>query len=353
MPIQWDKAFEAIVNISADAIISIDDRHRIIQFNKGAEDIFGWRADEITGKSIDILIPERFRAGHAQHVRNFGESAVEARRMGERRAIAGLRKNGEEFPAEASISKIVSGDQRVFTVVLRDVTDRKRREEALERAVAARDDVLSFVSHDLGNPLAAIRIATAVLLRDDPDSSLVLGIREAVDHAQRLSRDLLDVQKFEAGKLHLELERLTITDVIDEALRALQPFVEQKNIRVVRELANEIPTVRADRDRLDQALTNLLINAVKFTPANTTVTVAAYAQDAEVLVEIRDQGPGILADDLPYIFDRYWQAQAGKVGHGLGLSIVHAILKAHGGRAWAESTAGEGAKFFIALPAVT
>jgi PAS domain S-box-containing protein len=354
--------FAGIVNISADAIISVDEDQRIIHFNSGAEEIFGWPASDIIGQSLDLLIPERFRAAHPQHIRNFAASPIEARRMGERREIAGLRRNGEEFPAEASISKLNVGSQRVFTVVLRDVTERKRLEETYrrlyeeaQRAVAARDDVLSFVSHDLGNPLAAIRIATAVLLKridaNDPDGRHVAGIREAVEQAQRLIRDLLDIQKLEAGKLVLSPGRIDIDPLIDETIHGLRPLIDEKNIRIARESSGEIPKILADADRVTQIISNLIGNALKFSPQNATVTVTSTHAGNEVIVGIRDEGPGILAEHIPHIFDRYWQAkQSGKVGHGIGLSIVQAMVKAHGGRVWAESTFGSGSTFYFALP---
>lgn len=354
--------FAGIVDISADAIISIDADQRIVHFNKGAEEIFGWKAAEMIGQGLDRLIPERFRAGHPGQIRNFAASPVAARRMGERREIAGLRRNGVEFPAEASISKISIGDQRIFTVVLRDVSERKEREETYRRlyreaqhAIAARDDVLSFVSHDLGNPLAAVRIASAVLLKrvlpEDPDYVHVAGIREAVEHAQRLIRDLLDIQKIEAGKLALHFEKVDIGPLIDEAIQSLRPLIEERQLHISRDVAADQPRASADRERILQALGNLLGNAVKFSPPGATIAVAVAQQGDEVIVSIRDTGPGIAADDLPHIFDRYFQAKKlGKVGHGLGLSIVQAIARAHAGRAWAESTPGVGSTFYLALP---
>lgn len=369
--------FAGIVGISADAIISIDADQRIIHFNSGAEEIFGWRAADMIGETLDRLIPERYRAGHPQHIRNFAASPVGARRMGERREIAGLRRSGEEFPAEASISKLSVGDQRIFTVVLRDVTERKRREEnyrrlyeEAQRAIAARDDVLSFVSHDLGNPLAAIRVATAVLLkRLDPagaEGRHVAGIREAVDQAQRLIRDLLDIQKAEAGKLALHFEKLDIRPLIQEAVDTLQPLISEKRLDLTTPARAGSPDgaplfVRADRDRLLQVLGNMIGNAVKFSPDGGAIEVTALRAVDDIVVSIRDEGPGIAQDELPQIFDRYFQsgqasqaAPSGrvvKVGHGLGLAIVQVITKAHGGRAWAESTLGAGSTFFLSIPA--
>jgi PAS domain S-box-containing protein len=354
--------FAGIVNISADAIISIDADQRIIHFNNGAEEIFGWSAADMIGQTLDPLLPARFRFGHAQHIRNFAASPVDARRMGERRTISGLRRNGEEFPAEASISKISVGDQRVFTVVLRDASERKQREETYrrlyeeaQRAVAARDDVLSFVSHDLGNPLAAIRIATAVLLKsvrpDDPDAQHVLGIREAVGQAQRLIRDLLDVQKAEIGKLVLNLEPVDIVRVIQDSIRLLQLQIEEKQIRIVCDFEEALPNPSADPDRIGQVVMNLIGNAVKFSPEASTVYVTAKEDSGNVTVSVRDEGQGVPPHELPHVFDRYWQARkTGKVGHGIGLSIVQALIKAHDGRVGAESELGTGSRFWFSLP---
>ncbi len=353
--------FAGIFNISADAIISIDAEQRIIHFNNGAEEIFGWSAAEMIGQPLDLLLPARFRAAHARHVRNFAQSEVDARRMGERGEISGLRKNGQEFPAEASISKLSIGNDWVFTVVLRDATERKEREQQdrrlyqeAQRAIAARDDVLSFVSHDLGNPLAAIRVATAVLLRQmaagQPEAQHVLGIREAVEQAQRLIRDLLDVQKLEAGKLPLHLETVAVDLVIDEVTQTLRPLIDEKNIRVEHFTTDQLSQIHADRDRIAQLFSNVLGNAIKFSPVGGTIEVRSEQSAGDVIVSVKDQGPGIAKDDLPHVFDRYWQARhTGKVGHGIGLAIVHAIAKAHGGRVWAESELGAGSTFYFAF----
>ena len=118
-----------IVEIASDAVICMDALQRVTFFNKGAEAIFGWTPGEIIGQRIETLIPERYRGNHERQVETFGKSRVKARRMGERREIAGIRKNGEEFPAEAAISQVGEGDDIVFTVALRDVTVRKRFEQ--------------------------------------------------------------------------------------------------------------------------------------------------------------------------------------------------------------------------------
>src|SRR6185436_1932665 len=129
-----------IVGISADAIICVDSEQKITLFNDGAERIFGWRADEVMGKGLDLLLPVRARAAHPGHIERFRHSPEQARKMGERREISGLRKSGEEFPAEAAIAKVSMGNSVVFSVVLRDITEQVELHRRLQRAVSARDD---------------------------------------------------------------------------------------------------------------------------------------------------------------------------------------------------------------------
>src|SRR4051812_7211090 len=155
-----------IVGIAADAIICIDESQKITFFNHGAENIFGYTRDEIIGQRIEVLIPQRFRGNHESQVHEFGRSGVKARRMGERREISALRKNGEEFPAEAAIAQLHQDNLTVYAVVLRDVTQRKRYEEEINRGLQLRDDMVGIVSHDLRNPVAAVKMLAGAALRD-------------------------------------------------------------------------------------------------------------------------------------------------------------------------------------------
>ncbi|MGD8278938.1 MAG: PAS domain S-box protein, partial [Gemmatimonadota bacterium] len=155
---------EGIVSTSADAIITMDESQRITDFNRGAEAIFGWPAADVIGKRLDLLLPERFRSAHGEHVRRFGESPETARRMGERRVIAGLRRNGEEFPADASISKLDLGGRRLFTVVLRDITALKRAEAV--QAFLARAGGLLAASLDIPTVYASVAQLAVEFLAD-------------------------------------------------------------------------------------------------------------------------------------------------------------------------------------------
>lgn len=524
--------YAGIVATSADAIVTIDEDQRITDFNRGAESIFGWTAAEVEGKPLELLMPERFRERHKDHVLAFGNAPETARRMGERREITGLRKNGEVFPADASISKLDVGGGRIFTVVLRDITAQKRAEavqaflaraggllassldvstawasaaqlavefvsdcceifersdvegarrvglasaddsreaelgrfcrrgsppdphhpvwsaletgepelissidgpalavrggedlrlfaelpvrsamivplrprgrtsgaiafyshrphrfgaddlalarelaaraalavdnarlyEAAREAVKARDDVLAVVSHDLGNPLSAIRIGVSLLLRSregagtaDGGWEYLEGIKKSVEQMERLIRDLLDVKRIEAGQLALKRKRVRPASLIDATVEMMAPLAEAREIELGTRVQRPLPPVEADRERMIQALANLVGNAVKFTEPGGNVEIQCRSRDGEVVFAVVDDGAGIEAADLAHIFDRFWQATRTRVegGLGLGLAIVKGIVQAHGGRVWAESTPGEGTTVAFALRAAS
>jgi PAS domain S-box-containing protein len=523
-----------IVNIAADAIISIDENYRITDFNRGAEQIFGYAAAEMTGCSLDVLIPHRFRSVHIQHVRVFGRSPGNARRMGERSEISALRKGGEEFAAEASISKQVVDGRPFYTVVLRDTTNQKRAErsqrllaragsllassldvsttlesiaqlaandamadccvifdasedhvvrraalastsvgfsrmlekhrgeslslesvhpvsrvlnsgrplliadtrellgangndrdlglmreldvkstvivpllargrtsgaialyrtsadrvfgeadmalaeelaavsalavdnarlyESARRAIRARDDILAVVSHDLGNPLAAVRIGTTVLERELDDLHLpatilehLRGVRMSVDQMDRLIRDLMDVERMDtAGPLALGAKPVRAATVISSVMEMFNVIAAAKQVSLHSRVPVSVPAVRADRDRLVQALSNLVGNAIKFTQPQGAVEIAVESVDHSLLFSVTDDGPGIDPTDLEHVFDRFWRASRGERGAtgglGLGLAIVKGIIEAHGGRVWAESELGAGTRIRFTVP---
>jgi PAS domain S-box-containing protein len=189
-----------ILSISADAIISVDADQRITTFNTGAETIFGYDGTEIIGKPLETLIPPRLRAMSRRDFAAFAAGKEVAKRMGKHGAeIVGLRKNGEEFPADASISKLEIDSVRIFTVSLRDMTLQKRLEQRLRREVQAREDLLGVVAHDLRSPLTAILLEAELLepIAGAPGREALTSIEQAVARMDRLIQDLLEVARIE------------------------------------------------------------------------------------------------------------------------------------------------------------
>ena len=236
--------------------------------------------------------------------------------------------------------------------------DLERRLLSEQRAVRARDDLIAVVSHDLKNPLSAILMQAELMLKRASVGSeetlhlLRVGverIRRSATHMKALIEDLLDLARIEAQRFALHLQSVESRVLLDEALLAASPLAEAKRITLAVELIDS-PRLEADPERIFRVLSNLLGNAIKFTPEGGTITVRAEPRGDELLITVIDTGPGIAADHLPHVFERYWKARpASQAGAGLGLYIAKGIVEAHGGRIWAESSAG-GARLIFTLP---
>lgn len=362
--------FASIVDIAADAIISVDEDQVITLFNQGAERIFGYKGSEVIGQPLDLLLPTDAHEVHREHIRQFARMGMLARRMGERSEVRGRRKNGEVFPAEASISQIDIEGRRVFTAVLRDITERRAAEQerarlleaeqaartAAETALRTRDEVLAVVSHDLRNPLSVIDMCAASLADrlpagDEGARSLVRTIESSTEWMNRLIEDLLDVARVEAGRLALERQPHDLVRVISEATVMLEPLIAEKSLTLREDLPEHLPRANVDARRVVQVLENLVSNAVKHTPPGGEIEIHAESMNGEVRIVVRDTGSGIPAEHLPHLFDRFWQARdARRGGAGLGLAIAKGIVEAHGGRIWVESSLGAGSTFGFSLP---
>lgn len=226
---------------------------------------------------------------------------------------------------------------------------------AAQEAVRQRDEVLAIVAHDLRNPLSRI-LMSAVLLKNAFPADAVprsIGIMErAVKAMDRLVRDLLDVSRLEAGGLRLELAPVALPAMLSELAEEFAELATSRGVRLECAAADGLSPVPADRPRLLQALSNLLDNALRLTPAGGTVTVSAVRAHDLVEFTVRDTGPGIPPEHLPHLFDRFWQGTRERRGSaGLGLTIVKGIVEAHGGRLTVESRVGEGTSFRIWIPA--
>jgi two-component system, chemotaxis family, sensor kinase Cph1 len=238
--------------------------------------------------------------------------------------------------------------------------DLERRLVSEQRAVRARDDLIAVVSHDLKNPLSAILMQAESMLKRasvGSEESLHLlrvgaeRIGRSATHMKALIEDLLDLARIDTQRFTLHLQSVESRVLLEEALLAALPLAESKRITLAVDLI-DLPRLEADPERVFRVLSNLLGNAVKFTPEGGTITLRAASLGDELTITVIDTGPGIAADHLPHVFERYWQARpASQAGAGLGLYIASGIVEAHGGRIWAESSAS-GARLIFTLPLI-
>jgi signal transduction histidine kinase len=235
-------------------------------------------------------------------------------------------------------------------------SERAARAEA-EAAVATREELLAIVSHDLRNPLGVIVTSASFLQRTSLEGDQgervhksAQTILRSADRMNRLIADLLDLAQIQAGQLAVEQKPQDVEELLREGVEMLRPLAARKDLKLNAMTAGNLP-VHCDRERVLQILSNLVGNAIKFTPDGGSIFIEAQATGREARFSVRDTGEGISEEELPRIFDRFWQAQkTNRTGIGLGLSIAKGLVEAHGGHLWVESKLGIGTTFFFTLP---
>ena len=353
----------AIVDSSDVAIVGKDIDGIISSWNGAAERMFGYSADEIIGKSVRVLIPEdrqneedqvlaRIRSGH--RVEHF-----ETMRR---------RKDGSPVAVSLTISPILRPDGCVIgaSKIARDITENRRADRERERlleiardASRLKDEFLATLSHELRTPLNGIvgyvRLLQMGALAADARSDAIEAVSRCVGSLTQIIEDLLDVSSIVSGKLRLELVPLDLAEVIRSAVETVRPAIDAKEIRLETALQSGLPPVAGDADRLRQVLWNVLSNAVKFTHRGGVIRVRLASSGPHAEISVIDTGAGIPLEFLPFVFDRFRQADAGVTrstgGLGLGLAISRHLVELQGGRIFAESDGpGTGATFRIELP---
>jgi PAS domain S-box-containing protein len=350
----------AIVASSDDAIVSKDLEGTILTWNRGAERMFGYTAKEAVGKSIRIIIPND-RQGE--------EDDVLARiRQGltvDHFETVRQRKDGSLIDISVTISPVRNAAGTIVgaSKIARDITEQRRLRSVIEEASRLKDEFLAVLSHELRTPLNTVLGYARMLRREDlrmsPDlrERALDALERNADMLTRMVNDVLDTSRIVTGKLRLSLDVCPVDMVISDAVRTIEPAAEAKQIALAASVEPGL-AVLCDRDRLQQVIWNLLSNAIKFTPSGGAVSVRAMRRGSEIAISISDTGIGISPAHLPFVFQRFWQAQTGASrefgGLGLGLALARHIVELHGGSISAESAGeGEGTIFTIALPTVT
>lgn len=346
-----------ILESAMDSIITIDEDQRVVLFNSAAITMFGWTAAEAMGAPIANFLPERFRTGHADHIRQFGEQLHGARMMSRERVVHGLRRNGEEFPLEASISMVREDGRRLFTVILRDITERERNREELVRSNLELQQFAFVASHDLRSPLRSINGYIRLLEKKHgaalPSDAIELVQRTsaAVMQLDRLTDDLLSYARIESQTK--PFEDVDTNAALASAMLLLDAAIAESGAVIE---ADRLPHVFGDRTLLIQLFQNLLANAIKYCDNGAPRTrVAAAASGDQWEFSVTDNGIGIEPQHHQKIFQIFKRLHSGREypGNGIGLSICQRIVQRHGGRIWVESEAGQGSVFLFTIPRTT
>ncbi len=342
-----EKRFKAILDTATDAIISIDEKHRIILFNNAAQRIFGYSSDEAIGRDLGMLIPRSY-GDHHFRIMNFLKND-ETDVIGKTLSLQGLDKYGKMFPIEISISLLDMGGDVTFTAIIRDVTLQKHMERKMLQSerLAAVGQAVAHVAHEIKNPLMIIGGFSSQIknrLESEKDISKIEMVLDEVVRLERLAANLGDFTK----EYRLIKKPASINSVISDVLNIMAGMCAPGKYEFKKMLSKDINETECDPDKLKQVFINIISNGLEAMPEGGTITISTKKIDTGVEIRISDQGSGISCDDVRQIFEPFYTTREN--GCGLGLAISYKLIEAHNGDIHAISSPGNGTTFIIQLP---
>lgn len=357
--------YTALLDAAVDAVIVIDENGRIETFNRAAEEIFGYSADEIAGENVGLLMPEPFRGHHDQFIENF-KNTGEARIIGIGREVVALRKNGDVFPIELAVGEAAAGTARRFVGIIRDVTLRKQAEERLRQMgerlaylgrVNTLGEMSTGIAHEINQPLAAIGAYAQACRRflaevDEVPEDVIEALTRIDQEAQRAGEVIHRLRGL-ASQTKVYRRPVDCNSVLADACELAALDVRAHHLELECDFGKALPRVYADAIQIQQILLNLIRNAIDamevVRPAQPRILVRTELADAgTVRVSVTDYGCGISAQAAQRLFDPFFTTKPS--GLGVGLSISKSIIEAHGGTVGFEANPAGGAVFHFTVP---
>ena len=385
-----------VVGSAMDAIVMFDDAQRVTLFNAAAERMFCLTARDVVGRPVSRLFPEKLRQEQiarlvtaTRHHESDDACASSGTPSPHAEAFTGVRATGEEFPLEASVSRLDEGGVRVYTMIARDITERRKNEEDLrtqalslaqtsadlraandelqrrqadlERAMTARSRFYASMSHELRTPINAILGYSTLLLENiygplaEKQAEGIQRTHKAAKHLLELVNDVLDLSKIEAGKVDLKLQPVMVPELVEDLFVTVRPLADERGSTLSLESEGEAKSVTTDPRRVRQILLNLLSNAIKFGQGKPIRVRSIALPGGAHEIQVIDEGMGIAKEDRERIFDEFVQLGKGapqlQEGTGLGLPISKRLAELLHGDLLVDSTPGKGSSFRLRLPA--